>query len=300
MSDDGNGNGNGQANGNGHGDALGDGGGEPAPTGDDARASGLRLPSDRVRHEARRAIEALVLVAEEPLDTNLIGQLLELSPTVVDELCHELQASYEAEERGFQLVRVAGGWRYQTHPDQAPYVERFVLEGQATKLSAAALETLAIVAYKQPLSRAQVAAIRGVSVDGVMRTLQQRGYVAEVARDPGPGQAILYGTTRLFLEQLGIDDLSELPALGDFVPNAAIVEQLEHGLRPEGSAASDRYEFDEATAASVDRFLSRPDGRDDGLGDDLDDLDGDLDAELGVDDSSPLDDAATHDDDPGR
>jgi segregation and condensation protein B len=253
---------------------------------DEGGVSGLRLPSDRVRHEARRAIEALVLVAEEPLDSNLIGQLLELSPAVVDELCHELQAGYEAEERGFQLVRVAGGWRYQTHPDQAPYVERFVLEGQATKLSAAALETLAIVAYKQPLSRAQVAAIRGVSVDGVMRTLQQRGYVSEVARDPGPGQAILYGTTRLFLEQLGVDDLAELPPLGDFVPNAGVVEQLEQGLRPEGAAASDRYEFDDGTTASVDRFLARGDDHDGEGDDDFDDLD----AELGVDDSSPLDD----------
>ena len=271
--------------------------GDGETDGGPAGISGLRLPSDRVRREARRAIEALVLVAEEPLGSNLIGQLLELSPAVVDELCRELQAGYEAEERGFQLVRVAGGWRYQSHPDQAAYVERFVLDGQATKLSAAALETLAIVAYKQPLSRAQVAAIRGVSVDGVMRTLQQRGYVAEVARDPGPGQAILYGTTRLFLEQLGVNDLSELPPLGDFVPDAAVVEQLEHGLRPDGSAAADRYEFDDGTAASVSRFLAGPDGADD-----IDDHDagegqvepgaGDLDAELGVDDSSPLDDDA--------
>jgi segregation and condensation protein B len=239
--------------------------------------------SDRIR-EARGAIEALVMVAEEPLDSQLIAQLIELSPTVVDEVCDALAAEYEAEGRGFQLVRVAGGWRYQTHPDQAPYVERFVLEGQATKLSAAALETLAIVAYKQPLSRAQVAAIRGVSVDGVMRTLQQRGYVAEVSRDPGPGQAILYGTTRLFLEQVGIDDLAQLPPLGDFVPTAAVVEQLEHGLRPDGSAAADRYEFDDGTAASVSRFLATSD--EDGLDDEGDDLD----AELGVDVSSPLDD----------
>ena len=267
---------------------------EPGRTGPSG-VSGLRLPSDRVRHEARRAIEALVLVAEEPLDSNLIGQLLELSPVVVDELCRELGAEYEAQERGFQLMRVAGGWRYQTHPDQAPYVERFVLEGQATKLSAAALETLAIVAYKQPLSRAQVAAIRGVSVDGVMRTLQQRGYVSEVARDPGPGQAVLYGTTRLFLEQLGINDLAQLPALGEFVPDAALVEQLEQGLRPDGAAAGDRYDLEQANTASVDRFLASRDG-DDEFGDD-DDFDDDLDAELGVDDASPLDGSPPADDD---
>jgi segregation and condensation protein B len=204
--------------------------------------SGMRLPSDRVRDEARRAIEAIVLVADDPLETNLIAQLLELAPAIVDELCRQLAAEYEAEGRGFQLLRVAGGWRFQTHPDQAPYVERFVLEGQSGKLSNAALETLAIVAYKQPISRAQVAAIRGVSVDGVMRTLQQRGYIDEIGRDPGPGQAVLFGTTRSFLEQLGLDELTELPALGDFVPTAEVVEQLEQGLRPDGVSAPERFE----------------------------------------------------------
>jgi segregation and condensation protein B len=188
---------------------------------------------DRLRASTKRAIEALVLVAEEPLNSHLLAQLLEVAPAVVDELCQELADGYETEGRGFQLVRVAGGWRYQSHPDQAPYVERLVLEGQSAKLSAAALETLAIVAYKQPLSRAQVASIRGVSVDGVMRTLQQRGYIDEIGKDPGPGQAILFGTTRLFLEKLGLDSLDDLPPLRDFVPNADVVEQLERGLRPD-------------------------------------------------------------------
>ena len=234
-------------------DQSGGGSSEPTSTpstddasGDDGQRrpgqSGLRLLTDRVRDEARRAIEAIVLVADDPLPTQLIGQLLELSPDIVDELCRELADEYEAEGRGFQLVRVAGGWRYQTHPDQGPYVERFVLEGQSAKLSAAALETVAIVAYKQPVSRAQVAAIRGVNVDGVMRTLQQRGFIEEVARDPGPGQAILYGTTQLFLERLGLNSLDELPPLGDFVPSAEVVEQLEQGLRPAGPAAPDRYD----------------------------------------------------------
>ena len=139
----------------------------------------------------------------------------------------------EAEGRGFQLVEVAGGYRFQSHPDQAPYVERFVLEGQSARLSAAALETLAIVAYKQPISRAQIAAIRGVNVDGVVRTLEQRGYIEELARDPGPGLAVLYGTSRMFLERLGLASLEDLPPLGQFVPGADVVEQLEHGLRPE-------------------------------------------------------------------
>lgn len=187
----------------------------------------------RLRAAARRAVEALVMVTEQPISVHLLGQLLELSPAIVDDLCRELAAEYEEQGRGFQLVEVAGGWRYQSHPDLAPYVERFVLEGQTSRLSAAALETLAIVAYKQPVSRAQVASIRGVSVDGVMRTLEQRGYIAEVGKDPGPGQAVLFGTTPMFVEKLGLNTLDDLPPLGDFVPGADVVEQLERGLRPD-------------------------------------------------------------------
>ncbi len=183
--------------------------------------------------EAARAVEAILMVADRPVEPHLLAQLLEVSPDRVDELCAELVASYEAEERGFTLVKVAGGYRFQSHPDLAAYVERFVLEGQSSRLSAAALETLAIVAYKQPISRAQVSAIRGVDVDGVMRTLQQRGYIDETARDAGPGQAILFGTTELFLEKLGLDTLDDLPTLGDFVPDARVVEALEAGLRPD-------------------------------------------------------------------
>lgn len=182
-------------------------------------------------HEAKRAIEAVVMVADEPVDPQLLGQLVELAPAVVEQLCADLAAEYVRDDRGFQLVRVAGGYRFQSHPDQAPYIERYVLDGQSARLSAAALETLAIVAYKQPISRAQVAAIRGVGVDGVMRTLQQRGYIEEIGRDTGPGQAVLFGTSQTFLERLGLDSLADLPALGDFVPGADVVEALEHGLR---------------------------------------------------------------------
>ena len=142
-------------------------------------------------------------------------------------------AEYENDNRGFVLANVAGGYRYQTDPSMAPYVERFVLEGQTSRLSAAALETLAIVAYKQPISRMQISAIRGVNVDAVIRTLQQRGYIGEVGKDPGPGNAILFGTTSTFLERLGINDLSDLPPLANFVPGADIVEALEDGLRPD-------------------------------------------------------------------
>lgn len=181
--------------------------------------------------EARRALEAIVMVAADPVPPQMLAQLLEISVERVEEACTALAAEYEAQQRGFVLVRVAGGYRYQSHPEASPYVERYVLEGQSARLSNAALETLAIVAYKQPLSRAQVASIRGVNVDGVMRTLAHRGLVAEVARDPGPGQAVLYGTTPLFLERLGIDSLDDLPAIAAFVPGADVVEALEHSLR---------------------------------------------------------------------
>jgi segregation and condensation protein B len=181
--------------------------------------------------EARRAIEAILMVSDSPIEPQLLAQITEIPVAQVEAICSELASDYEATERGFVIQRVAGGYRFQSHPDMAPYVERFVLDGQSARMSAAALETLAIVAYKQPISRAQIASIRGVNVDGVIRTLQSRGYVDEVSRDPGPGNAIMYGTTRAFLEKLGLDSVDQLPPLGAFVPGADVVEQLERTLR---------------------------------------------------------------------
>ncbi len=183
--------------------------------------------------EIAAAIEAIVMVADAPVEPAVLAQLLEVSRDTVETICDELADGYTSAGHGFVLVRVAGGYRYQSHPDQAAFVERFVLEGQSSRLSAAALETLAIIAYKQPISRMQIAAIRGVSVDGVLRTLQQRGYVDEVGRDPGPGNASLFGTTATFCERLGIDSTADLPPLVDYVPGADVVEALEQGLRPE-------------------------------------------------------------------
>jgi len=209
------------------------------------------MTDDRTQ-EARRAIEAVLMVAEAPVEAQLLAQLLEVPVAAVEDLCRGLSAAYEDEGRGFSLVAVAGGWRFQSHPDLNAYVERFVLEGQSSRLSGAALETLAIVAYKQPVSRAQVAAIRGVNVDGVMRTLQQRGFIAEVGKDPGPGQAVLFGTTPLFLERVGLRSIDELPPLADFVPGADIVEHLEAGLRPEpGPSLTER--LDEIETANAER-----------------------------------------------
>jgi segregation and condensation protein B len=178
-----------------------------------------------------RAIEAIIMVAVEPVPAELLAQLLEQPTAMIERLCTELASAYDDAGHGFTLAKVAGGYRYQTHADLAPYVERFLLDGQRARMSAAALETLAIVAYKQPLSRAQIASIRGVDPDGVLRTLQARGYITEVARDSGPGQAILFGTTPLFLEKLGLHSLADLPAIAEFVPGADVVEALEHGLR---------------------------------------------------------------------
>jgi segregation and condensation protein B len=178
-----------------------------------------------------RAIEAIVLVAVEPVPSESMAQLLEQPVVVVDHLCQQLAAAYEEAGHGFELVKVAGGWRYQTAADLSPYVERFLLDGQRARMSGAALETLAIIAYKQPLSRMQIASIRGVDPDGVIRTLQARGYVTEIGRDSGPGQAILFGTTPLFLEKLGLNSLADLPPIAEFVPGAEVVEALEQGLR---------------------------------------------------------------------
>jgi segregation and condensation protein B len=183
--------------------------------------------------ESVRAVEAILMVAHEPVPTDLIAQLVELPSATIEDVCVRLAESYEKAGHGFQIAKVAGGWRYQTHPDLAPYVERFILDGQRARLSGAALETLAIIAYKQPISRLQIASIRGVDPDAVMRTLHGRGYIAPVARDSGPGQAVMWGTTQLFLEKLGLASLADMPPIASFVPDASLVEALEKTLRIE-------------------------------------------------------------------
>jgi segregation and condensation protein B len=195
------------------------------------------------------AVEAVLIVATEPVPPGMLAELLEVPVERVDELCSALRSGYEEEERGFELVKVAGGYRLQSHPAYRGYVERFVLDDAPARLSAAALETLAIVAYKQPISRAQIAAIRGVNADGVIRLLTSRGYVEPVGRDEGPGQAILFGTTALFLERLGLDSTGDLPPLGQFVPDTATVEALERVLR---TSADTPVESDDTGRLSAD------------------------------------------------
>ena len=187
--------------------------------------------------DLRRAIEAVLLVAVEPVPAGLLAELLEGPVDRVDAACDRLADAYREEGRGFVLARVAGGLRYQTHPDQAPYVERFANRDVSHRLSTAALETLSIIAYRQPVSRAQIAALRGVNVDGVVRLLEQRGYIEAVGRAEGPGQPVLYGTTSLFLERLGIDRLDQLPPVEDFLPGPEVVGEMEDRLRPNGGGA---------------------------------------------------------------
>lgn len=188
-------------------------------------------PQARPDPQVAAALEAVLLLAEDPVPPEVLASVVGTSSDRVRAVCEALSAEYESQGRGFVLARVAGGYRYQTAPEQDRYVEQFVRDGHSARLSAAALETLAVVAYKQPVSRHQVAEIRGVNVDSVIRTLRLRGYIDEVARAPGPGQAVLYGTTAQFLEHLGLDSLDELPPLGEFVPATAAVEAMERRLR---------------------------------------------------------------------
>lgn len=185
--------------------------------------------------EARRAIEAVLMAATDPVEPQLLAQLVELPVAEVEGLCALLAA--ECAGRGFVLARVAGGYRFQTHPDLAPYVERYLLEGRHARLSSAALETLAVIAYKQPVTRAQLSAVRGVDVDGVVHSLLERGYITGLGREDGPGHPIRYGTTRLFLERLGLDSLDRLPPLADLVPGPEVVEDLEARLREAARSA---------------------------------------------------------------
>lgn len=172
----------------------------------------------------KAALEAIMLVVDEPVAEVTLAQVLERPTHEVAAALRELSEEYTAAARGFDLRQVAGGWRYYTRADCAQLVERFVRDGQQTRLTQAALETLAVVAYRQPVSRARVAAVRGVNSDGVIRTLVARGLVEEAGSDP-ESQAVLYRTSSYFLERLGLKDLSELPELAPFLPDD--VENLE-------------------------------------------------------------------------
>lgn len=163
------------------------------------------------------AVEALLLVTDQPVSTAVLARVLERPEPEVDVVLGRLAADYAARGSGIQVSNVAGGWRLYTAPEHAVHVERYLLDGQQARLTQAALETLAVIAYRQPVSRSRVSAVRGVNVDGVVRTLVARGLVTEVGTDDVSGAA-LYATTELFLERLGITSLDDLPALAPLLP----------------------------------------------------------------------------------
>ncbi len=185
--------------------------------------------------ELRPALEAVLMVADQPLDDSTLAGAVGYPVVEVVEALASLAAEYDASGRGFELRNVAGGWRYYTREDFAPVVERFVLEGQQARLTQAALETLAVVAYKQPVSRSRVSAIRGVNVDGVMRTLLNRGLVEEAGTDQETG-AHLYRTSTYFLERIGVTSIDELPELAPFLPG---VEDFDDQAEVAATGSSD-------------------------------------------------------------
>lgn len=168
-------------------------------------------------------LEAVLMVADEPVPAERLAAVLEADDRTVTDVLQRLAAEYAEQGRGFELRLVAGGWRFYSHPACAPVVQSFVMDGQQARLTQAALETLAIVAYQQPVTRARMSAIRGVSCDGVVRTLHTRGLIEEVGLDH-ESQATLFGTTSYFLERLGLGSLDELPPLAPFLPDADDVE----------------------------------------------------------------------------
>lgn len=182
------------------------------------------------------ALEAVLFVTEHPVPTRELAEVLELPVNRVEELLDELGKQLIEREAGMVLKSAAGGWRLYSHPDAYPYLERFSSSATARKLSPAAMETLAVVAYRQPVSRGQIAEIRGVDSDSAVRTLERLGLVEEKERLNLPGNPAVYRTTDLFLEKLGVNDLGDLPPLADHVPPAQFVDTLEDSLRPTGGS----------------------------------------------------------------
>lgn len=176
----------------------------------------------------RGALEAILMVADAPIPTASLAATLQRPAADVAEELADLAAEYEHDRRGFLLRELGEGWRFYSHPDYADVVEQFVRDGQTARLTKAALETLAVIAYRQPVARGRIASIRGVNVDGVVRTLLTRGLVEEAGRDEATG-ALLYRTTTYFLERIGLRDISELPPLAPYLPEADMLDALIEG-----------------------------------------------------------------------
>jgi len=175
--------------------------------------------------ELNRSLEAILMVVEEPVSELVLAQIIERPTEEIVATLNAMAERYQSEERGFELRQISGGWRFYSHPDLAPLVEKFVLDGQQARLTQAALETLSVIAYKQPVSRARVSAIRGVNVEAVMKTLVTRGLVEEAGVE-GESGAVLYKTTSFFLEKLGLNKVEDLPALAPFLPDIDGLDEL--------------------------------------------------------------------------
>jgi segregation and condensation protein B len=186
-------------------------------------------------------LEAMLTVALEPISAEELADVVEADSDVVTSTLRELRSEFARDRRGFQLAELASGWVLQSSPDVAHWVAKFANRDVSHRLSSAALETLAIVAYRQPISRAQITALRGVNVDGVSRLLEQRGYIEEVGRAGGPGQPILYGTTELFLDRMALATLSDLPPIEEFMPPIETANELVDEMS---------FEVDESTEVS--------------------------------------------------
>jgi segregation and condensation protein B len=182
--------------------------------------------------KTRAALESILFVTEAPVPVEELAEVLEISRQQVLAELEALASDLLERESGLVLRQSAGGHRLYTRPEAYPYLERFSTSATARKLSGASLEVLSVIAYRQPVSRGQIAEIRGVDSDSAIRTLERLGLVEEAGRLPGPGNPAIYQTTSLFLEKLGVNGLSDLPPLADHVPPADVVELLEEAFRP--------------------------------------------------------------------
>ncbi len=180
------------------------------------------------------ALEAILFVTEAPIPTSELAEVLELPRREIEGLLATLDSELADREAGLVLREVSGGWRLYSHPDAYPYLERFSSSATSRKLSGAALETLAVIAYRQPVTRSQISEIRGVDSDSAVRTLERLGFIEEKGRLDLPGNPAVYRTTERFLEKLGMGTLDDLPPLADHVPPAGFVDSLEETLRPGG------------------------------------------------------------------
>ena len=210
---------------------------EPQPPADEAAEPAATVPDEQLAFDVadfpggiHAALEAVLMVVDEPVTSMALASALEQPVSDVEVALDELESGYAEQNRGFTLRQVGGGWRMYSRHEYAPVVERFVLDGQQARLTQASLETLAVIAYRQPVSRSRVAAVRGVNVDGVIRTLLSRGLIEELGHDP-ESTATLYGTTSYFLERLGLQSLEDLPALAPYLPEVDVLDEIAEGGR---------------------------------------------------------------------